>query len=231
MTQVTSLPSQNIQYVTEDGVNIKGTFVPPIGLKAPLIIMLHQLGRDRWTYEPYWSGLREAGFGLAAIDLRGHGQSVKAGNRDLSWEDFNKSDWQNARYDVLGLLPVITKKRGVDTGNIGIMGASIGANLALNALAGHSELKSGVLLSPGLDYRGITTIKAIKNLSEKPVMIAASKGDSYAYESAKNLSQEVGPDTLYELDGETHGTDMLKADPGLLKNIIDFFKSNLQNGK
>ncbi len=229
MQAITSLPSQNINFVTTDGVSIKGTFIPPVGLKAPLIMMLHQLGRDRQTYAPYWPMLREAGFALAAIDLRGHGESVKVGRQDIKWEDFDKTDWQAAKNDVLGLMRVVNKKRGVDVRNIGIMGASIGANLALNALAGEPEIKAGVLLSPGLDYRGIETVKAIKNVSGKPLMIVAAKGDSYAYESSKSLSQEIGPDTLYQMDGEAHGTAMLKSNPELLKIITQFFQKSLNN--
>ena len=56
------------------------------------------------------------------------------------------------------------EKQGIDLEKIGIIGASIGANLAIEYLFKKIFIKTAILLSPGLDYRGIKTIEIAKNI-------------------------------------------------------------------
>lgn len=225
----TSVPTEKVTFQTADGVTSVGTFVPPAKVRAPAILMLHQLGLDKSTYQELFAPLRAAGFGLLALDFRGHGESVEVGQRKISWEDFQKKDWQGLLLDVQAALETLVKKRGVDPEQIGIIGASIGANVALQALTQEKAIKSGVLLSPGLDYRGIVTEEAAKKASGQPVLLVAAKGDTYAYDSSNQLAQSIGPDTFYEVSGDAHGTLMLGHDPDLAGRIVEHFSQSLSS--
>ena len=52
----------------------------------------------------------------------------------------------------------------------------------------HQQL---VLLSPGLDYAGVKTEQSIESFNKKPIFIAASPGDTYAYNSSQILYSKV----------------------------------------
>ncbi len=227
MSPSSLITTQDINFITVDGVSIKGSFIPSAQLKSPLIIMLHQLGRTRKTYEPYWPLFKKAGFAQLALDIRGHGESIEANGKPLNWEDFEPADWQNAIEDVKGALSVMSKKRGVDLEKVGIVGASIGANLAFRSAALLPEIKSAVLLSPGLDYRGLTTEEFVDRAKLKPLMIVAAEGDKYSFESSESLSQKLGPGTLNAIEGEAHGTDMLAGNSPLVTQIIRHFQKTL----
>lgn len=61
-----------------------------------------------------------------------------------------------------------------------LVGASIGANYALRALAADEKLRGAVLLSPGLDYHGVTAAdRVLKALGEmlKPAAAEAQALD------------------------------------------------------
>jgi len=219
--------AERTTYVTPDSVVLVGTFVPATKVRAPAVLLLHQLGRARATYEAFLQPLRDAGFASLSLDFRGHGDSTKVWDKDISWEDFSENDWQGINTDVATALAGLRKQRGVDPENIAVVGASIGANTALVTASGDPGIKSVVLLSPGLDYRGIKTEAAGAGLAQRSVMIVAAENDSYSFESSKKLAQVVEKSVFVQEKGEAHGTDMLVANPALLTQIIDFLSKSL----
>ena len=66
---------------------------------------------------------------------------------------------------------------GINPAQLIVIGAGIGANLGLNACVDQPGCVGMVLLSPGLDYRGITTAEAMARLTARPVLITASEND------------------------------------------------------
>ena len=89
------------------------------------------------------------GYESIAIDLRGHGESDKGPESIL---------------DLEIAVDYLVKNRGAKSDKISFIGASIGANLSLQYISEHSEFKTAILLSPGLNYRGIKTEPMVKNL-------------------------------------------------------------------
>ena len=59
-----------------------------------------------------------------------------------------------------------------------IVGASIGANIALVSPSGNSFVKGVCLLSPGDNYWGIKTGTAASQYGDRPAMLCAAKGDA-----------------------------------------------------
>src|SRR3989344_6033733 len=70
---------------------------------------------------------------------------------------------------------------------IAVIGASIGANLAIQYLA-KSNISTSIALSPGINYRGLDISKEI-NKVDKNLLILVGKGDSYSYDSSQQIAK------------------------------------------
>lgn len=80
--------------------------------------------------------LNQAGYAVLAIDLRGHGQTG------------GSIDWPQVDDDLPRVWAYLTGRDDVDPARTAIIGASIGANLALRTAANLPQVRGVVLLSP-----------------------------------------------------------------------------------
>jgi len=201
---------------TADGWLLRGTFYNASSDKG--VILLHMLNRDRSTYRELALALQRAGFKALAIDMRGHGESTNKG----SWRSFTEADFNSMVGDVRAAKEYL---RSQGARSFAIIGASIGANIALLASIGDSEVKTAILLSPGLDYRGVKTERAAGEASV-PLLIAASSEDDYSFHSAMRISQLASVSELKAYSGAGHGTDMLQK-TNLTQEIIAWLGERL----
>lgn len=202
---------EDITLVTEDDVNLNGSFYQKGSSKA--IVLVHMLDSDRHSYDTLVSLLNED-HGVLAIDSRGHGES------DLDWNDFSAKDFNNMVLDVKA-----AKKFLVEGGysEIYLIGASIGANTVLNYAAIDNSITKIVLLSPGLDYRGVSAEESIEKY-ENRILIVASEEDDYPFSSSEQLYQDsIGEKKFIKLQNQGHGTSML--DGGLMEEIASWLES------
>ena len=205
-----------IGMVTNDGVRIQGTYYRPAATNAPGIVLLHMLGRNRQDWDAFARQLQDAGYGVIAIDLRGHGESQ------------GQREWGKMVQDAAIAVDFIRSRPEIAPDYIAVIGASIGANIALNYAAQDPDIKGVALLSPGLDYRGVTTPDAAKAYGKRPAFLAASSEDAYAYGSAQELGRIFqGPRELFLLDGQGHGTQMLGKDNGLEEAILQWLSEQV----
>ncbi len=203
----------DIGMVTQDGVHIQGTYYQPAAVHAPGVLLLHMLGRQRQDWDPFARTLQEAGYGVLTIDFRGHGASE--GTRE----------WDKMPLDAAIAVKYLRGRPEIDPARIVIIGASIGANVAINYAATDPQVRGVALLSPGLDYRGIKTPDAVKQYKERPLFIAASSEDSYAAQSAQTLDQLAqGPHRLLILQNQGHGTQMLGKANGLEEALLSWLQ-------
>jgi alpha-beta hydrolase superfamily lysophospholipase len=167
--------------------------------------------------------LNVAGFATLAIDLRGHGESTDKNGEKLNFKKFGDFEHQQSRLDVDAAINFL-KGKGFNEDSIGVVGASIGSNLSLDAMYRYSGILRGVILSPGLNYRGVLTKPAITGLSpnQKAWLIAANE-DEFSAESCKvlhDLRKDSSALTIF--DGIEHGTDLFASEPKLVSDIVKF---------
>ena len=214
-----------------DTLTIRATlYLPrkPKAKRSPVVLLIHMLGRDRRTWLPLIPELTEAGYATLALDLRGHGDSDKL--RGKTFADFSSRDWVSTRLDIKAALDFIATRRELNPKRIGLIGASIGANLALLEAATNPNVRVAVLMSPGLDYRGIRTGRAAAAYPSKALLIMASRGDTYSAESSKNLfdlARHAEPKKLKLYPGTAHGTNLLTTQPGSIGLIMNWLLNNL----
>lgn len=204
-----------VEIAAADGLTLRGLYYPQPE-SAPGVLLLHMLGRNKESWEGLAAALQAAGFAALAVDLRGHGATGGA------------ADWTLARGDTLAMLDFLRRQPNVDPARVGIVGASIGANLALAGCASDAACRAVVALSPGLDYRGVTTEDAIPALGARPALFVASEDDAYSAQTARTLDGLARGDhqlQIYQAAG--HGTAMLSAEPGLIDLIVTWLKERL----
>lgn len=223
--------TERLQKEAPDGMTLVGELHLPPGnpegatvQKAPLLVLLHRRSGDRGDWKGLIPRLVKAGYAVFAIDLRGHGESILRHGAKVSFRGFSHKEYAKMPGD-LGLMlqaPAPFQDR-VDLEKVGVIGASIGANVALVAAAQHRQIKALVLLSPGLDYWRIRTEEAMLDYGERPVLILCGEADVYAASSSRLLfALAKGPRNLTLFPTSAHGTNLLRATPGVEGHLLEW---------
>ena len=214
------MAKQRVTFTTSDGVMITGDYWQSDSPRA--ILLLHMMPSDRSSWKPITEDLWRLGYKVLAIDLRGHGESTRQGAKTLDYNKFSDAQHQESIKDVSAAVEFL-KSKGAK--NFAIVGASIGANLALTYGIEDSSVKTIVLLSASLDYHGVKTEDAAAEFN-KPMLIVASDDDDYSAESTQRLSEISQKSQLKTLHNMGHGTQMFNS-AELKPLILDWLRENL----
>lgn len=218
---LSNMEQQHISLETSDHVTIAATFRHKDEKNAA--ILLHMMPATKESWEPFEQELTNAGIASLAIDERGHGESSMNGT--LNYKTFSDAQHQAKIRDVEAAYEYL-KSQGFDDTHIFVIGASIGANLTIEFLAQHPAIPAGIALSPGLDYHGVKTADAVKNLNQNQhLVIVASDDDPESAVDSEKLHLLNPSTTLIEKYGLGHGTNMFSKDPSLMQTLIDLLGS------
>jgi len=234
----TPLPvdEQRIEFESEDGVLLVGSYFPAAVNPAPAVILMHQaasqrgawvdLGLVAWLrnlpggggalsappnsaslWPPMSSGLS---FAVFTFDFREHGESSGVA---MSGSDFLVD--AKAAFNLVKGLP------GVDPERIALIGASIGADAAVDTCV--QGCLGGLSLSPG-SYLDVSypEVVAEMGLDGKPAWCLASEGDSYSANTCRSASGDTYRLVLFPEGG--HGEALLAPgmDPDIGQLVLDF---------
>jgi dienelactone hydrolase len=206
---------QKVLIKVADGLEIHGMFYPTTAEKAPALLLLHQYGGNQSQWSRLVPILVENGYNVLTVDMRGSGTTG------------GKQNWTTAEADGLELMKWLREQPTVNPDRVGVIGASIGSNLALRICAADEKCPAVVALSPGINYFGVSTKDAVENMGNRAVLLVAAQQDSDASGGVKTLTFVTPKETNLEVRiyGGTglHGVDMLyKVD--LPKLIIDWLQ-------
>jgi len=224
------IAGKQVSFLTDDKVLIVGTYYSPSpsnkNTSAYAIILLHMLGRDRNDWNPLASSFRNSsnGYAVLSIDLRGHGESVNQNGKAISFQSFSPNDFNRMVLDVKAAKQFLVTQKGINPNEIAIVGASIGANVALNYAASDPSIRAVVLLSPGLNYKGVITSDSIRKYVN-PIYMATGGKDPIAGNDPQTLCNEINCGNKLKVyqDSSSHGTDMFldkSLNPPLNKLIL-----------
>ena len=140
-----------IELAAEDGVTLKAWYAPSTNGAA--IILLHGAGNSREGARDHAVMLAEHGYGVLALDMRGHGESGGTTNR---------FGWEGTR-DV-GAAVAFLRER--ETSNlIGGLGLSLGGEVLLGAASAHPDVRA--IVADGATQRSVAELRALE--SERPL--------------------------------------------------------------
>ncbi len=128
---------EKVSWVSDDGVTLSGWYIPSRNQAA--VILLHGYGANRTEMLDRAVALARHGYGVLLYDLRGHGESSPV-LRTFGWLDVK---------DVSAALAFLQKRPDVDSTRVGILGFSIGGQIAIRAAAQMDTIKAVVGDDPG----------------------------------------------------------------------------------
>lgn len=229
-----AISMNKIFLTTKDNIKIAADFYPvesPIGW----LVLIHMMPATKESWQGFAQELQTLSYESIAIDLRGHGESDAGPN---GYKEFSDVEHQKSILDLEAAVDYLIKERRAVPKRISFIGASIGANLSLQYIGQHPEfsaeggyasgVKTAILLSPGLNYRGIQTEPLVKNLkSRQRVFFVSSRDDGSNAEENQKLYESTASGVekqikIYETAG--HGTRMLEKESGLKDLIFEFLK-------
>jgi dienelactone hydrolase len=240
--------SRVVDLKASDGTPLKATFFAA-AKPGPGVLLIHQVNRDRKSWERVAAQLATAGINTLTLDMRGIGES--GGTR---WEKLTDAElakhWRGWPEDVDTTLHYLAAQPGVNGDAIGLGGAGLlGVDNCVEAARRHpTGIKSLVLLS-GETFRD--GLQFLHQSSQLPELFVFSDEDEYPptqdamkllYVTASSPSKKLvhfsaaedAPWLWYEpFDlGRVparggHGTDMFQVHPELPDIIVHWFVTTL----
>lgn len=201
----------------------------PVPALQGAVILVHMMKETRQSWGFLQRALAKKNIASLAIDLRGHGESTESPEGRLDYQKFTDEEHQLYTMDTQGALDWM-KTKGISSDRIFLIGASIGANVAVEVLTEEPRLAGAVLFSAGKNYRGLEALSDIRNISpDQALLLIAAEDDGEPYVDTKQLFEIAPVDDKvflpYKVAG--HGTAILNADSSLADKIAVWVSQHL----
>ena len=205
-----------VTFAASDGVALTGLLYEPAQRTTPAVVLVHMLGRSKEDWATTAERLQQEGIASLALDLRGHGQSAGSA-----------ADLRAMVGDVRAALAWLASRPGARPTALGVVGASLGANLAAVAATETPLVRAVALISPSLDYRGVRLDATRLRKLGVPIWLAASSLDPYALRTLKELAGGQPGIEQRLSTARAHGTPLLAADHELALALVDWLRIRL----
>ena len=207
-----------VRFASGDGTTLSGELFEAANRPAPGVVLVHMLSRHKGDWRGLPDRIRDAGITALTIDLRGHGASSGSAG-----------DLTAMVQDVRAAAQWLASRPNVRPDAIAIVGASLGASLALLAAADLPQVRRIGLLSPSLDYRGLRTDTGlVKRLGARSLWLAASTDDPLALRTLRDFAAEPsGPREQMVSGARAHGTMLLDRDGDIERGLVDWLRRSL----
>jgi pimeloyl-ACP methyl ester carboxylesterase len=218
--------AERVTFKSDDGVEIVGTW-QAAGKDAPTVICLPMFRNVRKSYQPLMGPLMLKGINVLAIDMRGHGESAPSLANRVKGRDpklFNAM-----HLDVKAAMDFLERKKGCDKTRIGLIGASVGCSVAIDATRRYpGNVRAVVILTPGSKYLGVDSVAHIKAWPGTRIFSFVSTEEKKTSDGVmKALDPFDGSNRMVVPGKGIHGTRMFGKVNQIEELIANFFESSL----
>jgi alpha-beta hydrolase superfamily lysophospholipase len=225
-----TLPGTELELKSVDGWSLHAVWKAAEQGK-PTLVLLAGTGQRKEEWRPFARALAKAGYGYAALDMRGHGESrTNPAGEVITYKKLRATkaanDYEDMTRDVEALVGSLVGQ-GVVEESIGVMGAEVGGSIAIKYAAVHSAVPFVIMLSPGLAWQEIPLVNAVRAFKGRamPILMVHSEADKRSaketpllYAFAKNSVGENNT-TLVVVPDE-RGTRMLRKNKDLTARVL-----------
>lgn len=194
-----------ISLTTTDGITIAGDHVGDGEHGVVLVPPFHAQRGD-------WGDLAEVlegqGANVVSIDLRGHGDSK------------GESEPTKMVADVAAAVAHLRKKGAK---KITLIGASLGANLALAAAAADAGVTDVVMISPRLDANGVKVSAALKGFGRRPLLLITGGDDALSTKAANMMADRIDSAVVEVLAASGTGLKLINRDSAIQGILVSWY--------
>jgi pimeloyl-ACP methyl ester carboxylesterase len=211
-----SAAARTISFRAPNGRMVEASLNESAQRPAPAVVLVGMLGHSRDDWQAIAQRLADARITTLAIDLPGAVAPDDPGVL-AAWSD-----------DIKGALIYLAGRAETRPGALGVLGASLGASLAVVAAAGDAQVRSLALISPTSDNRGLRIESALRQFGARPAYLVASRLDPYAARSVRELAKNPpGIREVQMAEVAANGTALLTKEPDLVRLVIEWFQRTL----
>jgi len=182
-----------VTLTTSDGWTLASVFRPPQDDKH-MLVFLHSHKEDSAIWKTLAARAEAQGYGTFLIDFRGHGGSTAGpGGTTLTHTSFDRdiagpdNNYNKMTEDVNAALKFLSAE-GIDENRVVLVGAGLGANIAIKSAAAHPDIFGMALFTPTLNAnRGVLTVNPLRGYGRRPAFVAASVENSRLYQEVSVL--------------------------------------------
>lgn len=203
-----------VQVRVADGASVSATVYDAATPTAAVVLVpMYTRSQDDWR--AFAERLQGVDITALAIDVRGHGASSGDSTPAAAMAQ-----------DVHAAVTFLSARVGGRP--VGIVGASLGASLAVIAAADSAVVRGIALVSPSADYRGVRLEAAAKRYGARPMLLIASSEDPYALRTVKSLVTSATTGREQRLSSvPAHGSLLLERDADTAAALVDWLRRTL----
>jgi pimeloyl-ACP methyl ester carboxylesterase len=123
-------PFEEVRFQSLDGIDLSGWYIP--SKNRAVVILVHSVGGNRVQMRHYARALVESGYGILLFDLRAHARSEGTVST-FGWLEAN---------DLVGAVHFLKTRPEIDPDRIGVLGVSLGAQIALRGAAISPDIRA-----------------------------------------------------------------------------------------
>ncbi|MGD8453258.1 MAG: alpha/beta fold hydrolase [Phycisphaerae bacterium] len=211
---------QTVQFNAADGFWIYADYQAPTSsyVEAPIVILLHAEQADRRAWAPLIPALREAGFAVLAMDLRGHGESSDSGTRRQATE-LDARLFRDMQADLRGAYDWLAAQKGLDRARFTLVAAGRTVGVATSYAAADCSVDAVVCLSPQLGQEGLDPVADLSQIHGRQLLFLGARDERQVCET---LAKRTKGARTWFCDSDKHGTDLLGNAPDIEKQIVRF---------
>ncbi|MDD4004521.1 MAG: alpha/beta fold hydrolase [Elusimicrobiaceae bacterium] len=185
--------SRPVTFKTADGWTLSAVYRPPQPDRQ-VLLFLHSHKEDNSIWRPLALKTEAMGFGTLLLDFRGHGGSTLGpGGETVNYPSFDRdvsgpeNEYNKMTEDVNAALKFL-RDEGFGPDRVILVGAGLGANIAIKSAAEHSDIAMTALFTPTLNAnRGVLAVNPLRSYGARPVFVAASVENSRLYQEVSVL--------------------------------------------